>query len=180
MFMLFVGNSHLLVGDVPKQLKEIVKKHGIKMEYENISKRGSKLSDLKNEAVELISTKKFDYIVLQDQTSRPLDDNDGFVNDIRFLCDAAHKSGAKPVLYSPSISNHNRQPNEEIQHKLTVVYKQIATENNAILVNAGETWVMMYKESPNASLYAEDGFHANNEGAFLTASTFACVLLGIH
>jgi len=178
--ILYVGNSFIFTGDVPWQLSSIVSKHGIEIAYRDISAGGATLTSSMVNAIQEMQKVQFDYVVLQDQSSRPLRDIEGFYSDVRILCDAAKENGAIPVLYNPAWANIDGQPDEETQNILTAAYKQAADENDAILVNAGDAWVYAYNTIPNLSLYAEDMLHANDAGAFLTACVFAATLFDLH
>jgi len=48
------------------------------------------------------------------------------------------------------------------------------------LVNAGKAWEYAYQTISEISLYAWDGIHANNAGAFLTACLFAAILFELR
>jgi hypothetical protein len=181
--ILFVGNSHVRTGDVPRQLQTISKFYGVDIRYIDVSKDFMALSDTKDKAIKEMEKNNFDYVVLQDRGRRPLDNIEEFKNDIRFLCKEANKIGAKPVLYIPTFTNTNGQPDEEIQNAVTEVYKQAADENGAILANASGAWIYAYKTMPAVSLYAKfdpRGPHANNAGAYFTACVFAATLFNLH
>jgi len=181
--ILFVGNSHVFVGDVPGQLQTLSRANGIEIVYRDISRHGASLSDSKENAIIEMQNRRFNYVVLQDRNIRPLNDTEGFLEDIRFLSDAARENGAIPVLYNPAWANTNGQPYEERQKIFTEVYKRAAYENNGILVNADDAWIYAYKTIPGISLYSRfdlRGPHANNAGAFLTACVFTATLFNLH
>jgi len=178
--ILFVGNSFTAAGNVPGQLQAIAGIHGIDIEYLDISAGGATLADTSARAIRAMQDRSFDYIVLQDQSRRPLNNIEAFLADIRVLSDAARRNGVTPVLYNPAWPNVNGQPDEALQNVLTNAYKQAANENNAILVNAGDAWVYAYRTIPGLALYASDMLHANEAGAFLTASVFAATLFDMQ
>lgn len=178
--ILFVGNSFVYTGDVPKQLQKLSNLYDIKMTYKDISTGGATLGSLKNNAVREMQRKNYDYVVFQDQSRRPLNNYNDFLNDVRFLSDVAKSNGAIPVLYNPAWANINEKPDESLQNILTEAYKKAAYENSAILVNAGDAWVYAYKKMPELSLYASDKFHANDTGAYFTACVFAATLFNLH
>jgi hypothetical protein len=177
---LFVGNSQVFWGKVPRQLYIISKKHGVEITYKDISSNGAHLKHSKDEAIIELQSGKYDYVVLQDNTRLLPGNIDEFLNVIQLICDEAKANGAIPVLYNPAVANNNGQPDAERLTVYTEAYKRAADENNAILVNAGDSWVYAYETIPNISLYAWDGMHANNAGAFLTACVFAATLFDLH
>ena len=178
--ILFVGNSFVFFGDIPGQLQAIANANDVEVVYIDISAGGATLSSSRRNAVREMRNGRFDYVVLQDQSRRPLNDINGFLRDVRSLSDTARENGATPVLYNPAWANINGQPDEELQNLLTSAYQRAAEENNAILVNAGDAWVYAYRTISGLSLYHEDEFHANDEGAFLTASVFAATLFDLR
>jgi hypothetical protein len=177
---LFVGNSQVFWGKVPRQLYIILKKHGINITYKDISSNGAHLSRSKDEAIREIRSGKYDYVVFQDNTRLLPGDMDGFLNTIRILCDEAKEHGVIPVLYSPSSVNIERQPDSERHRINTDAYIRAADENGVLLVNAGDAWAYAYKTLTDISLYAWDGMHANNAGGFFTACVFAAMLFDLH
>jgi len=184
--ILFVGSSHVFVGDVPGQLQAIAKMHGVDIIYKDMSRhgnRGGTLSELRDDAISEMQSRSFDYVVLQDQTRKSLNDVEGLLDEIRILSDAAKESGAIPVLYNSAWATTNGQPDEESLKITTEVYKHAADENDAILVNAADGWIHAHDTIPEISLYTRfdpRGPHANNAGAFLTACVFAATLFDLH
>jgi hypothetical protein len=178
--ILFVGNSQVFWGKVPRQLHIISKMHGIDIIYKDISSNGAHLSRSQDEALREIRSGKYDYVVFQDNTRLLPGGMEGFLNTIRTLCDEAKEYGAIPVLYSPSSVNIERQPDSERQRINTEAYMRAADENGALLVNAGDAWAYAYNKLPDISLYAWDGIHPNNAGGFFTACLFAVMLFDLH
>ena len=184
--ILFIGSSHVFVGNVPGQLQAISKSHGIKVIYKDISKhgnRGGTLSELSAVAISEMQTKKYDYIVLQDQTRKSSNDIDGLLNAIRILCDTARENGATPVIYNSAWATVNGRPDKERLKASTELSKKAADENDAVLVNVADAWIYAYHIIPGISLYTRfdlRGPHANSAGAFLTACVFAATLFDMQ
>jgi len=178
--ILFVGNSFIFKGNVPKQIKTFCAMYGIDVTYTTIAPGGAALRKTKKRAIAAMETKKFDYAVFQDKGGRQLFEPQGFVEDIKELCDAAKHSGAIPVLYNPAWPNNDGIPDEREQYKQTRPYLAAAKQNDAVLVNAGDAWVYAYRTVPDISLYKHNDFHANNAGAYLTACVFVSTLFGLQ
>ena len=176
--ILFVGNSFVYTGNVPKQLKVLSKMYGVSVNYTSIARGGGSLDQSKERAIKRMRSRAYDYAVFQDYGTRP--HNPAFFDDVRELCEAAKETGAVPVLYSPAWTNIDAKPDKERQVELTAFYEQAAQENGAILVNAGDAWVYAYEKLPGISLYQENDYHANDAGAYLTACVFASTLFGLH
>ncbi len=184
--ILFVGSSHVFVGDVPGQLQAIAKMHGVDIIYKDMSRhgnRGGTLSELRDDAISEMQSGRFDYVVLQDQTRKSFNYVEELLDEIKTLSDAARESGAIPVLYNSAWATTNGQPDEESLKVSTEVYKRAADENDAILLNAADAWIHAYETIPEISLYTRfdlRGPHANNAGAFLTACVFAATLFDLQ
>ena len=172
--ILFVGNSHIFWGKVPKQLHIISKEYGIKIAYKDISRNGAHLSRTKDEAIIELQSGKYDYVVFQENTRLLPDNIEDFLAIIRLLCDEARGNGTIPVLFNPAVADNSSQK------VYSEAYLTASDENDAILVNAGDAWIYAYQMIPGISLYAWDGMHANNAGAFYTACLFAAVLFELH
>lgn len=172
--ILFVGNSHIFWGKVPSQIHKISKVRGIEVTYKDISSNGAHLSSLKDEAVVELQSKRYDYIVLQDNMRLLPDGIDEFLESVRLLCETARENGVIPVLYNPAVADIIRQK------MYFDAYFIASAENNAIFVNASDAWTYAYQTIPGISLYAWDGVHANRAGAFLTACVFAAILFEVH
>ncbi|MCL2058762.1 MAG: hypothetical protein FWH01_06835 [Oscillospiraceae bacterium] len=171
---LFVGNSDVFWGKLPRQLHIISKKYGVEITYKDISSNGAHLSRSKDEAIKELQNASYDYIVLQDNTRLLPGGIDDFLSTIRLLCDIAIENGTTPVLFNPAVTDSNRlKINSD-------AYLRASADNAVVLVNAGEAWAYAYQTSPKISLYAWDGIHANNAGAFLTSCVFAAVLFDLH
>jgi len=167
--ILFVGNSFTRDGDIPGQLQTLAGASGIEIIYRGILRGGAILNDAKDEAIEEMQTRRFDYLVLQDQSARPLRDFNGFLNDIRNLNEAAREHGVTLVLFSPAVTD-----DEARQSALTEAYKQAAEEVGAILVNAGEAWFAAYQTIPGLSP------SKSGNQSFFAASIFAATLFELH
>ena len=172
--ILFVGNSHVFWGKVPRQLHIISRTHGVEVVYKDISSNGAHLSHSKDKAIFELQRGIYDYIVLQDNTRLLPDGVDEFFNIIRLLCDVARENGTVPVLFNPAVADINRL---DIYSE---AYYNASVENDIILVNAGKAWEYAYQTISEISLYAWDGIHANNAGAFLTACLFAAILFELR
>lgn len=182
--MLFVGNSFTFTCDVPGQLKEIARIYGIDIEYEKITPGGVTLAETRDEAIRRMESEKFDYVVLQEHGTRLFrtETEEGSRKDFETLCDAAKETGATPVIFSPAwVTDEDKKPDRPMQEMFTTEYSEIAQANDAVFVNAGDTWVYAYYKISGISLYQPgDDYHANDAGAYLTACVFASTLFNLH
>ena len=181
--ILFVGNSHVRTGNVPRQLQALANLHGIEMTYVDVSINGSGLDGaLRYNAIREMQNKSFDYVVMQQPAGRGgrvTADVDGFFSNIRDFSEIVRENGAIPVLYSPMWMGIDGRPNEELHSTFSEMFKQAAYENDLILVNVGDAWVYVHGAIPGISLYARDRIHANHAGAFFAANVFMATLFDL-
>jgi len=181
--ILFVGNSHVRTGNIPGQLQALASLHGIEMTYVDVSINGSGLDGaLRDNAIREMQNRNFDYVVMQQPAGRGgriTTDVDGFFSNIRNFTDIVRENGAIPVLYSPMWMGVDGRPNEEFHRISSEMFKQAAYENDVILVDVGGAWVYAFRTIPGISLYARDGIHANNAGAFFAANVFMATLFDL-
>jgi hypothetical protein len=180
--ILFVGNSHTRTGYVPSQLQELARLHGIKVTYVDVSINYVSLYNetLRENAMKEMQNRRFDYVVIQARSQAPVNDIDGFFDDIRFFSELIREHGATPVLYSPAWDNENGQPSRAWAALTIQAHEQAAYENDIILINAGDAWVYAFRTTPYLSLFARDEAHANHAGAFLTTSVFMATLFDLQ
>ncbi len=185
--ILFVGNSQVFVGELPRQLKLIAKMYDVEIIYKDLSRhenRGGTLSELKENAIREMQDRRYDYVVLHDDTLRLDNDIASFLSNIQSLCDAARESGTTPVLYNTSGWNNNGQPDAARENISTEAYKRAAEETDAILVNAGDAFIHAYETIPGIALYVSFDLrgphHSSTAGGFMTACVFAATLFDLH
>jgi len=179
--ILFVGNSHVFAGDVPRQLQAIARMHGVEMIYKDISRhanRGGTLSALKESAIGEIQSGRFDYVVLTCHGRRISNDSAEFLENVGILSGEARENGVIPVLYNSAWT-----ADPERLDIATEAYKRAAGEMDIVLVNAAGAWVYAHQTIPGISLitrFDPRGPHANSAGGFLTACVFAATLFDLH
>ena len=176
--ILYVGNSFVYTGDVPKQVRVLAGMYGVNCSYKSVSRGGGNLSDTMDAAFRAMDKKQYDYVVLQDYGTRP--GREEFFADVMALCEKARATGATPVLYSPAWVNKDAVPDRISQQEYTDAYLAAAAMNDALLVNAGEAWVYAYDTIEGIDLYQPNDYHANDAGAYLTACVFVSTLFDIH
>lgn len=183
---LFVGDSFVFVGDIPRQLQTIAGAYEIEIIYKDLSRhanRGGTLKEHRENAIREMQSGRFDYVVLHDQNKSTLDDMEGLFDDIRILCNAAKENGVVPVLYDFAGAATDGQPDEERLRISIDAYKQASDENDAILVRAAEAWIYAYQTIPGISLYTRfdpRGLHPSKAGGFMTACVFVATLFDLH
>ncbi len=92
--ILFIGNSYTYYNDLPSIFKSLGESAGYTLDVDSITKGSHKLSQFANPSDDygkkveqaLTGTKKYDYVVLQEQSIRPItDDSPDFYSAVRNL-----------------------------------------------------------------------------------------------
>lgn len=170
--VLFVGNSHTSNHDVPKLVGEMIRfRHPDKTVYTH-TLGVMFLEDTANQpwVREEIETRPWKAVVLQAQKISVSGRNDYPRDAGVSLAKLARERGAVVYFYSEwglqGVEGDGKR-NEEI-------YRGMAGEAGVGVAAVGRAWDLALAERPDLPLYAGDGNHQSELGAFLTA----CVLTG--
>jgi hypothetical protein len=184
MKILFVGNSYTYFNDMPGKFSELCKSNGIDAEIWSVTKGGYSfahyLSEENEKGIEFrarLSERKYDYIVLQDQSVRPAEHSESFLESARKLCDMVRENGAVPVFYqtwgrregSEVLENHGWS-HADMHALLKDSYVRAAKENGAQVVFAGDALRAAYAEG--VDVYHLDGSHPSDAGSAVVAKAF--------
>jgi hypothetical protein len=185
--ILFVGNSY--TGGIRKMVSELVKQspHS-KAKISFINPGGKTLEfHLKSKGtIDKIKPGKFDIIVLQDQSQFPAVFPDRFQKAAIGLHKIIDHSGAKTVFYETWGRRDGDKMNkklfptyEPMQKALSKSYQATARKCRADLAPVGSTWSIVRKKDPTLGkeLYARDGSHPSQKGAYLAACVFYATLV---
>ena len=175
--ILFVGNSHTYYNDMPVLLSRIAGANGrgpietrrsvepgvdLRWHWNSTKTRGR------------ISSRPWDYVVLQERSGGPLENRDSFFKHARLLDAEIARAGAKTMFFM-TWANYMRA---ETQQPVSEAYSEISGELDAVLVPVGQAWQNVYGKRPGLVLHAPDNRHANFLGSYLTACVFYATLLG--
>ncbi|HEU4328638.1 MAG TPA: SGNH/GDSL hydrolase family protein [Roseiflexaceae bacterium] len=175
--VLFIGNSHTFVNDLPGQLTALASQAGEQpLATETVAVGGATLRDhwQQGRALERIRAGGWDYVVLQDQSQRPLLDPEGMAADVRRFDEEIRKAGARTVLYI----TWTHQAEQRLQRQITAAYRRIAAERGALVAPVGPAWQEALRRQPRLALYQPDQIHAAPAGTYLAAYVFYATLFG--
>jgi hypothetical protein len=176
--VLFIGNSHTYLHYMPQMLVGLVKAEdrGFDLAVDQSVGEGAGLEWHWNHEPtrQMMRSRKWDFIVLQDRSGGPLEDPDSFQKHARLLDSEIKKLGADTIFY---LTWANRD-HPASQTRLTEAYRRIAQELDAILAPVGIAWQNAKNFNPGIDLHHKDGRHASPVGAYLTACVFYSVLSG--
>lgn len=175
--ILYVGNSFTTRNDVPGLLAKLAGSgSGITVESQVIAAGGASLRQHWNagRALDMMRKTKFDYVVLQEQSTLPIKNTKRFHENVREFAPAVKESGSELVLYL----TWAREKVPETQALLSSAYFDIGKEIGATVVPAGVAWEAFLRKYDQPVLHAPDGSHPTLAGSYLAACCFYATLLG--
>ena len=186
MRILMFGNSFTYYNDMPSTLAEI-----LDAEVRAVTRGGGRLSEFRDpsreigrEAEEALRSGSWDYVVLQDQSSRPVRFKDSFLRDVDMLSRKIRSVGAEPLLYCtwpyrPGAAQYKKAglDYDALARGLQASYKQAAEKEKILLANVGERFIEIWqKDDKVRDLYAEDGSHPGLYGSRIAAEIIAAAI----
>ena len=177
MKVLFVGNSHTYVNDMPELFARFVEKTtGEKPEVVMLAYAGRDYDWHLREYTSLrfnLMYGGYDYCVLQ-QAAHPYPPVENTLKTGAEIMDLCHRCGVKPVVYMTWAEK--RFPGN--QQKMIDTCEKLAGENGALLAPIGHVWQKVQHTRPDIELYHTDGEHAGPYGDFLIAAVLCRLLTG--
>lgn len=173
--VLFIGNSFTARNDLPGLLAQLVHAGGKgELECELISGGGASLRMHlnKGEAHEHLQASRWDYVVLQEQSTLPVKNPKRTGENIREFDAVIKAAKAQTVLYM----TWARQNASETQAALSETYTQVGREIGATVVPVGLAWQHCLAAHPDIVLHDKDQSHPNLAGSYLAACTFYATL----
>jgi hypothetical protein len=174
--ILFIGNSFTQRNNLPALLADMAAERGIELEHELISAGGASLRTHWNagRAAKKIESGRYDYVVLQEQSTLPVKNAKRMAENIRLFDDAIKHAGAKTVLYMTWARRHS----PEHQQLIAEAYKSIGKELDATVIPVGLAWQKFIAKHDEPSLYDADQSHPSLAGSYLAACVFLAVVFG--
>lgn len=173
--VLFIGNSYTYMNDLPGMVAELARAGKQRpLEHDSETPGGCTLQQhaTGGRAVEKITARKWDYVVLQEQSLRPIADPAAMLRHGKALDGEVKNQGAKTLLYL----TWARQDAPDTQAALTKSYRELAAETKAGVAPVGVAWEAVLKDDPKAGLHDADRSHPSKKGTYLTACVFYGVL----
>jgi hypothetical protein len=174
--ILFIGNSFTNRNDLPGMLERLAAtaKPPRRVETDRVIANGRSLKTHweRGTAREAIRSSKWNYVVLQEQSTLPLKNPARMNEYVRLFDEEIRASGAKTVLYLTWARRHQL----ERQSELTEAYVSIGRSIKGIVVPVGIAWQWLLSENPNIVLHHKDNSHPNFAGTYLAACVFFAAL----
>lgn len=168
--VLFIGNSFTARNDVPALIESLATARGKKFTHQLISAGGASLRMHWNKgaAQQVIAQNKFDYVVLQEQSTLPVKNAVRMHENIRLFDEVIKKSGAKTALYL----TWARQNAPETQAAINEAYLSIGAELGATVIPVGIAWQNFLTQNHPLTLHDNDLSHPTLAGSYLSACVF--------
>lgn len=186
--ILFLGNSYTYYNGTPSLVSAMALRSGKNVVVTQITKGGNLLEEYANSTMvkETIETGKFDYVVLQEQSTAPLFQPETRTYPaIRKLNQLIHESGGKTVLfmtwareYADSLSTkmlpgkfyYDVFPSyNAAQDSLANSYLKIGQEIGAKVAPVGLVWKEIFNRHPDLVLWRKDHNHPTETGSVIAA-----------
>ena len=175
MNVLFIGNSHTYLNQMPRMLVALVdaEDRGFELKAKQSTGKGVSLEWHWNNPPtrEMIASRRWDYVVLQDRSGGPLEALVSFQRHVRLLDEEIKKTPARTMLYM-TWANRNRP---ETQTLLADGVRKCRQGARCGLGTGGACMAASSAADPGLDLYHPDGRHANPIGSYLTACVFYAV-----
>ena len=199
--ILFIGNSFthrngiaLVSSGVPGIFDDLVESLGYKCETYAVTgsswyldKHADKTDECGKQVDKLLNAcSDFDYVVLQEQSTVPLDKYNRFLSGVKALKNKidATQDNAKVVLYqtwsSPYAASERKTTIWKMEQQLRDAYDKVATECNIDSISpVGKAFAKSYYENSDIYLWGDDDRHQGYAGAYLSACVHASNILNI-
>src|SRR5207245_2492702 len=103
-------------------------------------------------AASTIATGKYDYVVLQEQSTLPVKNANRMAENVRLFDDVIKRAGSRTVLYMTWARKHE----PEAQQAIANAYTTIGKELGAIVVPVGLAWQSFLSEHDTPVLHDGD------------------------
>ncbi|HMQ06156.1 MAG TPA: SGNH/GDSL hydrolase family protein [Saprospiraceae bacterium] len=165
--ILFVGNSLTYTNDLPQLVVQAGKKKKKKVKTTSLCFPDYGLEDHWNDkkVQKLISSEKFDYVVIQQGPSSQEEGRNMLMEYGRKIKDLCSKHKAQLVFFMVWPSSHHLNTFDGVIKN----YADAARASEAILCPVGQVWKDYFNTTNDMSYYSHDGFHPSMKGSEVAA-----------
>jgi hypothetical protein len=171
--ILFVGNSYIARNNLPRLVQQLWKAdQNEDIDVDQTTPGGCSLDrHLRGDAMTKIASKRFNYVVLQEQSRLPVWGRERMLESVREMGKAIEAVDAIPVLYM----TWARAYAPEEQEPLADAYTHAAAIIDGMLAPVGLAWI---DAKPIVELYDRDGSHPTLAGSYLAALIIYATITG--
>jgi len=177
--VLFIGNSYTYGnGGMDSRLQEFVEVAHPEIEFttDAVTQGGATFEMHYNNTatLETIENGNWDYVILQEQSTRPIDDPDLMYEYATLLDGVITSSGAETAFFMTWARAYD--PN--MIEGLATAYNYIGEQLDAMVCPVGRAWQNSLQQDPELILHASDESHPNVWGTYLSICVFYACLFG--
>lgn len=179
--ILFVGNSYTFFHELPAMVRALgrVQQPPRAVEVIALTPGGATLQQHweatgADAPRTRIKDRRFDFVVLQEQSRRPIDDPARLHEFAAKFAALAHERKTTPVWYA----TWARAATPDDQTKLTVEYLRAWQDGGGLLAPVGEAWRTLLAEAKPLPLHEADGSHPNVAGSYVAACVLFATMCG--
>lgn len=192
--VLFVGNSFTYYNDMPVTFEALGEANGYNsLHVEHVTFGGTTLEKFATPStkqskafVTKMKERDWDYVILQEHSSRPYINETSFLNAVSVLTEYIKGKGSKVLLYSTWAYRDGSDKlastgltYDEFYQELNNVYDEAANINNIDVVPVGTMFYQLNMTHPEINLLSySDDFHPNPTGSFVVAFAFYTFIFG--
>jgi hypothetical protein len=170
--VLFIGNSFTYFFNLPQVVNAMAETQGKIIITRQSTYGGSNLEQhWKNEkgmeSMKKLNEGKWDYVILNNHSTSPIDNRDAFFEYGKKFVDAIKKVGAKPVF----MMTWAYKSNPLMQKQLTDAYLELSKQTGAGFVPAGPLFEQVRELRPDMELFHDDK-HPSSNGTYLLGLAF--------
>ena len=166
MKILFIGNSHTYVNDMPAIVARLAEEEGVNCQVTMLAHGGWFLEQHAAEPDVRFNILYggYDYVVLQEH-AHPFGPEEKMFLAAEKIGGWIQEAGSTAVAYM----TWSEKENEEGQPRMTPAYEEMSRRLPALLAPVGEEWWKYQHAHPEAEMYAPDGEHASMKGSEFAA-----------
>ena len=175
--ILFIGNSHTSTCRMPKMVERMLNARSKKRVYCEICANSFLVDHAQSKVTtDRIKNKKWDIVVLQAQKYSTSGKYEYPITGALQLTELAKNHGALVIMY-PEWGRRQDKSEAELKRcmneakRIHKLHETIVDKSGASIAPIGRAWNAALTEHPEWDLHS-DGNHANELGAYLTASVF--------
>ncbi|MCW5971294.1 MAG: hypothetical protein KIT57_22535 [Blastocatellales bacterium] len=174
--VLFIGNSFTARNNLPGLIAQLAESIGSRLQHRLITSGGASLRMHWNrgEAQKEILATRYDYVVLQEQSTLPVKNPQRMHENIRLFDEIIRSSGAGTALYM----TWARSNAPETRKSITEAYQSIGEELKALVIPVGLAWRNFIDQYDHPVLHDADASHPTLAGSYLAACVFFAAMFG--
>lgn len=150
-----------------------------------LSKHATATDTCGKQVEKLLNAKNdFDYVVLQEQSTKPYKNYDGFLSGVKEMQKKIEKTQDHAQIYlyetwgSPYSANEDKTTVPEMELKLLKSYNDAAKECGLKVSYVGRAFTYIYENYSSVYLWDTDNRHQGYKGAYLSGLTHVGTILG--